>query len=132
MSKPTTAAYVNWGRIVGDCGLAGCDDAVLLQPGQQAMQCVSGHVSDVQWDKGIPAVMSVLAERPEERRRNWFPKGHPLALATGQPHGQSIQELREEHRREVAAGDERRNQLAEVLAGFGLALGADGQLKGDL
>lgn len=131
-----TQAYVNWGRLVADCAQPGCSDAVQLQPGQQAMFCVHGHPSAVEFDDALPAVMAALGERAEERRRNWFPRGHPLAVATGQPHGQSIDDLRAEHTKGVALDEQaraaRREQLAAVLGEFGLELGDDGTLRGEM
>jgi len=131
-----TQAYVNWGRLIADCGDSNCTDAVELKPGQQVAICELGHLSPVDWDDQLPAVMAVLAERAEERRRNWFPRGHPLAVATGQEHGQSLDDLRAEHAAGLAMDEQaraaRREQLAAVLGEFGLELGEDGTLRGEL
>lgn len=87
--------YVNWGRLVADCG--SCSDARTVDPGQRMMRCVGGHSTELVWDPTLPAVMTVLAERPEEKNRNWFPSDHPLALRIGQVHGQTVTELQHEH-----------------------------------
>lgn len=99
-----TQVYVNWGRLVADCGRPECSDARTVEPGQAAMVCVMGHQSALLWDDALPNVVAELSERGEERRRNWFPRGHPLATTTGQPHGQSLSELRDEHAAGIVGG----------------------------
>ena len=132
----TTQAYINWARIVCDCGYLGCSDAVEVQPGQDAAICEAGHISAVEWDPGLPAALEVLNERAEDRRKNWFPKAHPLAVATGQPHGQTVAELRDEHIQGVAADqtarEERRQRIAALLGEFNVQVSDDGKLIGDI
>ncbi|MEU7170302.1 hypothetical protein ABZ949_02275 [Micromonospora tulbaghiae] len=86
----------------------------------------------VDWPDEMPQITAVLAERPEDRNRNWFPAGHPLAVATGQPHGQSVEELREEARQAAQQQTtDRMTQAAELLAGLGLELDlATGRVQG--
>lgn len=95
--------YVNWGRLVADCEK--CSDAQTVEPGRRMMRCVAGHDTELEFDEALPQVMAVLGERAEESRRNWFPRGHSLAVKTGQPHGQSITELRDEHAAAIAGGN---------------------------
>lgn len=108
---PTASVYVNHGNIVADCW---CGDARIVEPGSKTMTCCvghgcPGHTSDLAWSDDLPAVLAVLDERTSAKRRNWFPPGHPLALAGGFPHGQTPDELRAE----AAVGEE---QDAQAVA----------------
>jgi hypothetical protein len=94
--------YVNWGRLVIECEAPGCGDARGVEIGQKTETCVNGHVLDLEWPDNLPQILAALSERTSDKRKNWFPKNHPLAVATGQPHGQSVRELREE----AVAGEE--------------------------
>lgn len=85
--------YINWSRFVVDCP---CGDAREVEPGQRTVTCVDGHLLELQWPGNAPQIMAVLGERIAVKRRNWFPKNHPLALALGQPHGQTLDEVRAE------------------------------------
>lgn len=85
--------YINWGRFIAECP---CGDAREVEPGQRMEACVDGHVMDLQWPDDAPQVMAVLGERISAKRRNWFPAGHEVAIRLGQPHGQSLDDLRQE------------------------------------
>lgn len=103
---PSTQVYVNWGRIVANCSAPGCNDAREVEPGQPGMQCCvgegcPGHLSDLVWPDNMPQILAALAERVSDKRKNWFPAGHPLALAGGIPAGETPDELRAE----TAAGE---------------------------
>jgi hypothetical protein len=93
--------------------------------------CKYGHLVDLEWPPQELAaqIVAVLAERPE-RHRSWFPADHPLALAMGQPHGQTVEELRAETAwlNEQVSPPPPTDQppLAEVLATYGLGLADDG------
>lgn len=52
-----------------------------------------GQVALIDWPDDAARIWSALAERPLMRNRNWFPSGHPLALASGAAHGQCAEEL---------------------------------------
>lgn len=105
-----TQVYINWGRLVADCP---CGDAREVKIGDTAMRCDGGHVNELVWADEIPRALAALEERTADRRRNWFPRDHPYAVRTGQPHGQSVRALREE----AAAGEEADAQhLAEQRA----------------
>jgi hypothetical protein len=113
--------YVNWGRLVADCPRPHCGDASAVEPGQQSMMCVNGHPATLRWAADTPAVLAVLDERTSDKRKNWFPAGHPFAVAAGLPHGQTLDELRAEAEAGEAAdalqlADKRAAVLAQVQA----------------
>jgi hypothetical protein len=91
-----TVVYINWGRFIAECQ---CGSATEVHPGQREALCVQdppGHLMSLVWPDGIERVMAVLAERLSDKRRNWFPADHPVALRLGQPHGESLDDLRAE------------------------------------
>ncbi|MFF3867346.1 hypothetical protein [Micromonospora sp. NPDC001898] len=114
--------YINWGRFVIDCPHSDCHDAREVTPGQQAEVCAAGHLLVVQWPPDAAQIHAALAERPQERTRNWFPQDHPVALQGGQPHGQSPDDLRDEARQREEAALDRAEQARALLAGLGLEL----------
>jgi hypothetical protein len=131
-----TLAYVNWGRVVAHCGEPNCHDAGELAPGQQQMICVGGHVSTVKWPPNMPAILAVLGKRADESKRNWFPAGHPMAIAGNFPTDQSPVELEAEQADNEQADAERsarRDKAAAALHELGVdaadlrALLANGQ-----
>lgn len=101
MPQPQAQVYVNWGRMVAECGQPGCHDAREVEIGQKAMQCILGHVNSLTWPQNMPAIMAALAERTSDKRKNWLPAGHPLARSGGLPAGETPDELRAE----TAAGE---------------------------
>jgi hypothetical protein len=118
---PTSQVYVNWGRIVAECW---CGDARVVEIGQQTMTCCispscPGHTNDLEWPDNLPAIVTALSERLSEKRKNWFPPGHPFAIAGGYPTGQTPDELRAETATGEAADAqviaERRAALLEEL-----------------
>jgi hypothetical protein len=131
---PTAQVYVNWGRAIADCW---CGDARTVEIGQTQMTCCigngcPGHVSDLAWPGNMPAILAALAERTSNKRKNWFPPGHPLALAGGYPHGQAPDDLRAE----TAAGEEADAQMvadkrAQLIAQL-RELGTDDEIVNDL
>lgn len=89
-------AYVNFGRWIADCP-TDCGSALQLQAQQGMFHCVEcGHIAPVEWPEDADPITEELAKRPAPRNRNWFPKGHDLALRAGLPHGQSVKELQDE------------------------------------
>lgn len=109
--------YINYGRFVADCPQAGCSDAIAVEPGQKLGHDVLGHQLDLVWPDNGPQVMAVLAERTSDKRKNWFPAGHPFAVAAGLPHGQSPDELRAEAAAgETADAQQLADKRAAVLA----------------
>ncbi len=97
----TSQVYVNWGRTVANCPVPGCNDAREVELDQPGMQCAAGHLSELVWPGNMPQILAALAERLSDKRRNWFPAGHPLALLGGLPSGETPDELRAE----TAAGE---------------------------
>ncbi|MFJ8538190.1 hypothetical protein [Streptomyces sp. NPDC093591] len=55
-------------------------------------------VAPIDWPLNMNEIMSVLVLRPVPHTRNWFPKNHDTALRFRAPHGQTVDELREENR----------------------------------
>lgn len=91
-------AYVNMGRWVADCP-AMCGGAVELEPKQTALPCgTCGALSVVVWPPDADGIWMALSVRPLPRTRNWFPKDHDLAVRSGTPHGQTVDDLRRETR----------------------------------
>lgn len=89
-------AYVNFGRWVADCPIE-CGCALELRPGQLTFACVECKtITLLEWPDDPDGIWEALLERPAPKTRNWFPEGHELALRSGSPHGQTVQELRDE------------------------------------
>lgn len=120
--------YVNWGRLVAECASPGCGDARAVELGQRSATCCvgdgitsrcPGHPFELVWPPNMAQILAALDERTAEKRKNWFPKGHPFAVATGQPHGQTVRELREEAEAGEASDAEhladRRSQILAEL-----------------
>lgn len=55
-------------------------------------------VTPIEWPANEESLMMALMVRPVPHTRNWYPKGHPVALRYGLPDGQSIHDLVEEAR----------------------------------
>lgn len=89
-------AYVNFGRWIADCPMD-CGSALQLTNGQGVYHCGEcGFTTEVDWPNNAGDIWEALSVRPAKRNRNWFPTGHPLALRSFSPHGQTPQELRDE------------------------------------
>lgn len=122
-------AYVNHGQWVADCPAPGCGDARALFPQDPItgipsptpvylQQCANGHEFriDAPPDEFRARIEAVLADRLSAKRRNWFPRDHPLAITAGWPHGQSVAELRQETERgEAEDGDALARRRADLL-----------------
>lgn len=123
--------YINWGRFVVDCPTEDCHDAREVEPGQQSEVCAAGHPITLDWPTEAARMMTALADRPANRNRNWFPDGHPIAVATGQPHGQTVAELKAEAKQHADTAADKREQVAAAIAGLGLEFDpATGLVKG--
>lgn len=129
MPQPQSQVYVNWGRLIAECGYPGCGDAREVEPGQTTVTCCvgpgcPGHTSELVWADSIPAVLAALDERLSDKRKNWFPAGHPLALAGGFPQNQTVDELRAEtaagEQRDADAVDDRRTAVIAQLVELGV------------
>lgn len=91
-------AYVNHGRWVADCPV-GDGGACLLTPRQAHIACTTCHqINEVAWPSDAEEIMVALEKRSNPQNRNWYPRGHDLALRGNKPHGQSVAELLEEQR----------------------------------
>lgn len=95
-------ARVNHGRWIADCPRRHCANAVKLDPRQPVFHCAGEGgcqmVAEVEWPADADGIWEVLLERPVPGTRNWYPDGHVEAVRLGIPHGQSVAELRTEHR----------------------------------
>ena len=97
----TARAYVNHGRWIADCP-RGCGGAEALTFGCASFTCSNCQwVTRALWADGWVEVERALAERPLPLNRNWFPEDHPLAIASGRPHGQTPDDLRAEAHRHM-------------------------------
>lgn len=89
-------AYVNYGRWIAECPSSD-GGALELDPHQGMFNCPECKaLMPIEWPYDADAIWNELEKRPAARNRNWFPSGHDLALRSGRPHGQTIDELREE------------------------------------
>lgn len=93
--KPYAMAYYNHGRWIADCP-ENCGFAILLQSRQGMFHCNECQVMwPVEWPSDVDEITEVLEVR-KKKHRNWFPHGHDLAVRFNLPHGQTVNELREE------------------------------------
>ncbi|MFJ1539279.1 hypothetical protein ACIODS_12120 [Micromonospora chalcea] len=123
------AVYVNWSRLVADCPYPLCTAAAEAQPGQQQAVCDNcGRPADLVWPAGLPEILAALERRPVPATRNWFPADHPLAVAGGLPHGQTVADLDAETEAHLAAeqAPPERPPLEAMLADYGFTLAGDG------
>ncbi len=137
----TAPAYYNHSRWVADCPDPTCSDARLVYEvnphtgvptGRRLTEdvCAAGHAFQI--DMPPPdleaQIVAALQRRPLPATHNWFPADHPIAVARGLPHGQSIADLEAETDAHLAAPDTPpdRPPLEDLLAAYGLTLGADG------
>ncbi len=56
------------------------------------------NVAPLEWPADYDEIAAELARRPVPQTRNWYPEGHPQAIAWGVPDGQSVADLRTEAR----------------------------------
>lgn len=127
-----TLARVNWGRWIADCPQ--CDDAREVTPGQPSMMCAAGHAADIGWPNpaAVVAIGDALARRPDPRNQNWYPTGHPLAVAYGFEQGQTPAQLDAETDVNLAANDQRAARLAQLTAlidQLGIPVEPDGTIR---
>ncbi len=130
------AAYLNHGRWVAHCPEPTCDDARAVYPEDRNgnpsptrvlnQVCANGHAFTIEMPPpdDEARIFAAVSERLSDRRKNWFPRDHPVALALGQPHGQSVRELREEaqagEEADAAHVAERRAQLLAQMRQLGV------------
>lgn len=102
-------ARVNHGRWIADCPRPYCANAVKLDPRQPLFHCAGEGgcqmIADIEWPPDADDIWQVLLERPVPATRNWYPPDHDEAVRLSIPHGQSVADLRAEHREyDEAAG----------------------------
>jgi hypothetical protein len=104
-------AYVYAGDWVADCPQAGCGNTEHLfdrtnrrDPNsprtvpKSRFVCSNCQVSTpIAWSQDMAEITAVLALRPIPQTRNWYPRDHDIALRFRIPHGQSVDDLREEN-----------------------------------
>jgi len=112
---PVARAYVYSGDWVADCprGCGGVEHLferanprdpssprVVPKPEFRCSYCKLGDAETVRidWPPNMNEIMAVLMLRPVPHNRNWYPKDHDVALRYRLPHGQTVDELREENR----------------------------------
>lgn len=143
-----TLAFYEYGMWKAQCLVDGCFDAVALHPEdkhghpspepQYLQVCAKGHPLEIEAppERLRWRIEQVLAQRPFEADRGWYPKGHPHGEMYGMPTGQSIDDLlREAH--EVASfraaqAEAKRAHLLEALSTFGVEVGPDGTFHGQI
>lgn len=99
-------AYVYAGQWVADCP-RGCNNTELLfekilgLPDRRKTEYLCSyckyHTSTIEWPPNETDIELVLNLRPIPYNRNWYPKDHDVAVRFRIPHGQTIEELREEN-----------------------------------
>lgn len=96
MTLQTTAAlaHVNAGRWIALCPREYCGNAERLKPGQTTFHCSNCHlIAPVDWPADAEDIEDALSVRPVPQTRNWYPRGHPLAVRSNTPHGESVADL---------------------------------------
>lgn len=101
-------AYVYSGDWVADCPREGCGNVEHLftpinrgaprtvrKPFYACSYC--GMEAEIKWPRNMDGIMEVLMKRPVPSNRNWYPKDHSVAVKFRLPHGQSIEDLRDEN-----------------------------------
>lgn len=100
-------AYIYNGEWVADCP-AGCNNVeflfmpsrpggpkIVMKPMFQCSYC--GEEAVIAWPDQMHELMAVLVKRPMPSTRNWYPKDHDVAVRFKVPHGQTVEDLREEN-----------------------------------
>mgnify|MGYP001568286017 CR=1 FL=1 len=103
-------AYVYSGMWVADCPRA-CGNVEQLfdlanprnPAGPRTVRRTSFHcsychlIAEIDWSTQEAEIMEVLGRRPVPHNRNWYPADHETAVKFRVPHGQSVQDLRDEN-----------------------------------
>lgn len=111
LTTPRARAYVYSGDWVADCP-RGCGNVEHLYRRANPRDAASPRTVQVpffgcsycglqdiriEWPTDLVEITSVLQLRPIPHTRNWYPHGHDVAVRFGIPHGQSVDQLREEN-----------------------------------
>lgn len=114
-------AYIYHGEWVADCPRA-CGNVEFLfnRMGRRGPRTIRkqtfscsycGLTAPIEWASNEEELMITLSIRPVPHTRNWYPKGHPVAIKYGLPDGQSIHDLVEEARQHGVIPPERKAVL---------------------
>jgi hypothetical protein len=104
-------AYVYAGDWVSDCPRDGCGNVEHLFDRSNPKKPDSPRsvrktqfyctycrmVAPIEWSDQEAEIMQVLERRPVPHNRNWYPSDHTTAIKFRIPHGQSVQDLRDEN-----------------------------------
>lgn len=101
-------AYVYSGDWVADCPRDGCGNVEFLYtpsrmngPRDQRRSfflcSYCGAQAPVDWPHNEHEILAALTVRPLPGSRNWYPQDHPVAVNFRIPHGQTVQDLRDEN-----------------------------------
>lgn len=94
ISEVPARARVNHGRWIADCPRQGCANAEALEPKQMDYACSNCMlVAKVEWPRNPDGISEALGRRPIPQNQNWYPKGHPEAVALGIAHGETVKQL---------------------------------------
>jgi len=106
MDQIAARAYMYSGMWVADCP-RGCNNtelvtekvgSILEQKKTQFHCSYCRYLTDtIEWPSDMDAIEAVLSLRPIPYNRNWYPQDHPIAIRFNLPHGQSIDDLRQEN-----------------------------------
>lgn len=103
-----TRARVQAGEWIADCPATGCKNAEYVTEKDPKRRHLAGSRGlpyrvftctycgfrcDINWPADAEEITEVLDRRPMPHTRNWWPSGHPLAVVTGTPTGQSVADL---------------------------------------
>ena len=111
ISQPRARAYMYFGDWVADCPREGCGNVEhLFDPGNPKVPngartvrktgffcSYCRMVAPIEWAADEDGIREVLNHRPVPHNRNWYPSDHETAIKFRIPHGQSIQDLRDEN-----------------------------------
>lgn len=95
-AAPVALARVYRGEWIADCPRPHCGNAEKLAAWQPLFACSNlwcGIQVPVTWPPDAGAILEVLRGRGAAQWMNWFPAGHPVAVAAGCPHGQTVDDL---------------------------------------
>jgi hypothetical protein len=106
--------WIYRGEWVADCPREDCNNVEFLTekpdhlrgvannpgPRKSAFYCSNCHycTTSIRWPADADELLKVLDRRPVPDTRNWYPEGHMVAVMSGEPDGQTVEELLQENR----------------------------------
>jgi hypothetical protein len=104
-------AYVYSGDWVSDCPRDGCGSVEHLYDRSNPRNPASprvvqktefrcsycGMTAPIDWPALLAEITAILMLRPVPHTRNWYPQDHDTAVRFRIPHGQTVEQLREEN-----------------------------------